>query len=160
VHVDDLDAMSAVYADPDVTQWVADGQPLTRQQCEEWIEVTHRNYQLRGYGMFLLELKSTGQVAGFCGLVHPAGQVEPEIKYALHRSMWGQGLASEAASALLAYGARAHGLSLVIATVAPEHKASHRVLLKAGMQLGPLRENDDGSQTQLFSWRPAAENAA
>jgi RimJ/RimL family protein N-acetyltransferase len=152
--------MFAVYGDPEVTQWVADGQPLTRQRCEDWISVTHRNYLRRGYGMFVLELKATGQVAGFCGLVHPADQEEPEIKYAFHRSMWGQGLASEAAAALLSYGERAHGLSLIIATVAPEHKASRRVLVKAGMQLGPLLDNDDGSQTQLFTWRPAVESAA
>ena len=41
----------------------------------------------------------------------------------------------------------------MIATAAPANVASYRVLLKAGMQLGTLRPNDDGSLTQLFAWR-------
>ena len=34
-----------------------------------------------------------------------------------------------------------------------QHVASQRVLAKAGMERGALRENDDGSKTQLFHWR-------
>lgn len=40
-------------------------------------------------------------VIGFCGLVHPNGQPDAEIKYALRREQWGQGFASEAAAGLL-----------------------------------------------------------
>jgi RimJ/RimL family protein N-acetyltransferase len=86
--------------------------------------------------------------------VHPAGQDVPEAKYALRRGLWGKGLATEALIGLLSYGASAFGMKEVIATTAPENVASHRVLLKAGMQSGALRENDDGSFTQLFFWHP------
>jgi len=79
-------------------------------------------------------------------------QVEAEIKYALRKEFWGHGFATEAAAALLAYGRSTHGLAQVIATAAPEHTVSHRVLLKAGMSPGQLRRNPDGSFTQLFSW--------
>jgi hypothetical protein len=41
----------------------------------------------------------------------------------------------------------------IIGTTAPANAASHRVLLKAGMKRGDLRDNGDGSQTQLFHWR-------
>ena len=47
------------------------------------------NYAKRGYGMFALEEKATGRVVGYCGIVHPGGQPEPEVKYALRRSHWG-----------------------------------------------------------------------
>ncbi len=146
----DVDAMYAVYSDADAMRWVGNGQPLGRTQCEEWVAVTQRNYATRGYGMFALVERATGQVIGFCGLVHPDGQALCEIKYALRREAWGQGYASEAATALLAYGATAFRLDKVIATTAPDNKASHRVLMKAGMQKAGLRHNDDGSDTQLF----------
>jgi [ribosomal protein S5]-alanine N-acetyltransferase len=96
----------------------------------------------------------SGSIIGFCGLVHPGGQAEAEIKYALRRESWGQGLASEAAAAMLAAAHSRFGLNYVIATTAPQNIASHRVLLKAGMQRGALRRNEDGSDTQLFAWQP------
>lgn len=79
----DADAMYSVYGDADAMHWVGDGQPLDHNQCEHWIEVTHRNYAVRGYGMFALVERQSQKPVGFCGLVHPGGQTEVEIKYAL-----------------------------------------------------------------------------
>lgn len=149
--------MLAVYGDPVVVRYVADGKPLDRVRCEQWVEVTLRNYATRGYGMVALTERATGSIVGFCGLVHPAGQVEPEIKYALRQDCWGKGFATEAAVGLLGY-ARQLGLAEVIATTDPENVTSHRVLLKAGMERSELRRNEDGSFTQLFRW-PARVHA-
>ncbi len=149
----ELEALLAVYGDADAMRWVGDGLALSREQCEKWIEVTLGNYQRRGYGMFALEEKASGRVVGFAGLVHPGGQAEPEIKYAFLRSHWGQGLATEAARGLVEYGQRVHGLNHIIATAAPANAASHRVLRKAGFTPGPLRQNEDGTATQLFFWQ-------
>jgi RimJ/RimL family protein N-acetyltransferase len=148
----DVDDLAAVYGDADAMRWVGDGKPLSRESCVEWVAVTELNYARRGYGMFAIEWLAGG-VVGFCGLVHPGQQPQAEIKYALRREAWGQGLATEAARALLEYGARVHGLQEVIATAAPDNSASHRVLLKTGMLRGELRRNEDGSFTQMFVWR-------
>ena len=149
---EDLEMIYAVYSDPVGARWVDDGEPITRTECEEWFEVTQRNYDTRGYGMFALVAREMGEVVGFCGLVHPGGQVEPEIKYAFLRSCWGQGLASEAVPALLAYGVVEFGLRRVIATVAEENLASQRVLQKAGARLVDRRTDEDGAITQVFEW--------
>jgi RimJ/RimL family protein N-acetyltransferase len=151
----EVEDLFAVYGDAVAVRWVGDGRPITLPECEQWVGVTLANYQKRGYGMFALEEKPASRVIGFCGIVHPGDQVEPEVKYALRRSHWGRGLATEAVLGLLAYGAEAHGLSQIIATTAPDNAASHRVLLKSGFRVGELRLNDDGSQTQLFVWRSA-----
>ena len=156
----DAAAMHKVYGDAGAMRWVGDGKPLDLSQCEQWIEVTHRNYVTRGYGMFALVSRESNSVVGFCGLVHPGGQAEAEIKYALSREFWGQGFASEAAAAMLASARSVFGLQRVVATTAPENVASHRVLLKAGMQRGPLKLSEDGSLTQWFVWQAAThENA-
>jgi ribosomal-protein-alanine N-acetyltransferase len=133
-------------------RFVGDGTALSREECERWLAVTADNYAKRGYGMFALVERQTGEVVGFGGLIHFAGRGEPEIKYALLRSAWGRGLATEAARALLDF-ARARGLPEVIATVDPQHGASQRVLAKAGMERGELRDEEDGTQTQMFYWR-------
>lgn len=151
----DVDDLLAVYGDRDSMRWVGDGEPLDRPECLEWVRVTERNYAERGYGMSALVGAASGRVIGFCGLVHPGGQPEPELKYALRREFRGNGYATEAARAMLAYGAEAFGLRRVIATVAPENAASQRVLTKAGMiRLETTRHAPDGSGSMLFAWTP------
>ncbi|MCB0132961.1 MAG: GNAT family N-acetyltransferase [Caldilineaceae bacterium] len=156
----DLDAMLAVYGDADAMRWVDDGQPITYAECVHWLEVTDRNYATRGYGMAAIELRATGEVIGFCGLVHPGGQPEAEIKYALRRAVWGQGIASEVARGMIDYGARTFDLAEIIATVAPENGASRRVLEKAGMRHVETRRDDDGGLTDVLLWRRAAPPSA
>lgn len=150
----EVEDLLAVYGDADAMRWVGDGKPITRELCVKWLEVTRNNYEKRGYGMLALEEKGSGRVVGFCGLVHPGGQEEAEVKYAFLRSHWGQGLATEAVLGLISHGRQVHGLARVMATAAPANLASHRVLLKAGFVHGPLRGHDDGSQTQVFVWQP------
>jgi len=147
---DDLDDLYQVYSDPDAMQWVGEGDPITFDECIKWIEVTERNYQNRGYGMFAVAQKHSNQIIGFCGLVHPDGQLLPEIKYAYRKEFWGQGYASEVAGIVLDYATKKLGLSEVIATIAPENAASIRVVEKLGMIRSDPREEDDGSFTEVY----------
>ena len=155
----DVQAMLAVYGDAETVRWVDDGTPLDRRGCEHWVEVTQRNYAGRGYGMLALQARDSGRVIGFCGLVHPNGQETAEIKYALLRDQWGKGYATEAARALLAWGASEFAIMHVIATAAPENTASHNVLLKAGLERGEPRRSDDGTVTLLFTWHARGSRA-
>lgn len=149
----DVDALFEVYSDPEGARWVDDGTPITRDECEAWLEVTARNYRQRGYGMFALDDRASARTIGFCGLVHPGGQEEAEVKYALLRAEWGQGLASEIVPALVTYGVNQHALTRVIATVAPENLASQRVLRKADFTFVAERRDDAGDLTRWFEWR-------
>ncbi len=143
--------MLAVYGDAEAMRYVGDGQPLCKADGIEWLDVTANNYRLRGYGMFTIVERASGTIIGFCGLVHPEGQQEAGIKYALKREYWGQGFATEAVRALLDYGTRAHGRARIIATTDPANSASHNVLLKAGMFVAKLRTEDDGAQIKVFA---------
>jgi len=152
----DVEPLFEVYSDPEGSRWIGDGQPITHEQCEQWLNVTADNYFKRGYGMFALMDLQADAVAGFCGLVHPGGQQEVEIKYAFLRSLWGRGLASEAVPALLNHASQRLGFKSVIATVAPENLASQRVLEKAGMVLqksGKTSEIDE--PTLIFTSQSA-----
>lgn len=151
-HVADL---LAVYGDRETVRWVDDGEPLSEADAHRWVDVTERNYRLRGYGMATLILTETGEVVGFCGIVRPGGQEEDEVKYALHRSRWGQGFATEAVEGMLAHGAGSLGLVEIIATVAAENAASLRVLQKVGMEPAGERLEEDGSITRVLRWAPS-----
>lgn len=154
---DDFDVMYATYSDPIAMRWVDDGSPITADDCRRWLDVTRRNDETRGYGMSAVCLAETGEVVGFCGLVHPDGQPEPELKYALRRQFWGRGLATEVAVGMLAWGARRHGMRWIIATVAEPHRVSQRVLEKAGMVRVEVRAEAEGPPTVVYGWRPGSE---
>lgn len=147
----DAAAMHRIYGDADTMRFVGDGQPLTLARCEQWVAVTQANVERRGYGMCAVMPPDGDEVIGCCGLVHPGGQADAEIKYALHREHWGRGIAGEVASALVGYGLQQLALPRIVATVDPAHAVSQRVLLQAGLVRGDDRVNDDGSRTAVFS---------
>jgi ribosomal-protein-alanine N-acetyltransferase len=149
----DVPDMYAVYSDADAMRWVGDGQPITWEECVRWVDVTLNNYRTRGYGMSALIDRTTGATIGFIGLVHPGGQSEVEIKYALLRQFWGSGLATEAVAGMIGYAASELGITHIIATIAPENTASLSVVSKAGMRPTELRHDEDGTATQVMEWR-------
>ena len=57
-HFDDYAAM---LADPDSTRWIGDGLPLDRTNAWRSLAMLIGHWQLRGYGMWALELKATGE---------------------------------------------------------------------------------------------------
>lgn len=148
----DQPVLMSVYGDADAMKWVGDGQPITRGECEKWLVVTRKNYETRGYGMFAVEEKSTSLTIGFCGIVHPGGQNEAEVKYAYLRRCWGKGFASEALHGLILYAVKNLDIDHLIATTAPENHASHSVLTKVGFSRAELRANEDGTDTQVFEY--------
>ncbi|MEM6484886.1 MAG: GNAT family N-acetyltransferase [Pseudomonadota bacterium] len=155
----DQKAVYDVYSDASVARWIGDGSLITEEESRSWLAVTSSNYLKRGYGMFALEDKLDRTVAGFVGLVHPGGQLEAEIKYAFRRSHWGKGLASEVVRATVAYGAATHGLTKIVATVAPENGASQRVLEKAGFAFVKERVDEHGAREFYYEWHVANERS-
>ncbi len=149
---DDLDDLVAVYGDADTMAPLGDGELLSRERCAEWIEITRKNVEARGYGMSVVVERATGAVVGFCGLVHPGGQQEPELKYALRADAWGRGLGSEAARGMVAWGEAVFDMQRVIATVHPGNRGSRRVLAKVGMVEEVPRVEEDDSTTLVFAW--------
>jgi RimJ/RimL family protein N-acetyltransferase len=72
------------------------------------------------------------------------------IGYCLNKRFWGQGIATEAATALIAFGFAQLGLHRIFATVDPANAASARILQKLGMSYeGQLRSH----KLVRSSWR-------
>jgi len=88
----DAAAMTTIYGDRETVRYVGDGEPLDEETCQHWIEVTDRNFDIRGYGMVALESKSTGELIGCIGIVHPDQQELPELKYSFRQDQWGGGI--------------------------------------------------------------------
>lgn len=91
----DWPALHEHYADPECTKFTF-RRALTEGESWRAMASMVGHWQLRGYGPYAVEEKSTGAVLGTAGLWYPNDWPEPEIKWALGRKHWGKGFASEA----------------------------------------------------------------
>jgi ribosomal-protein-alanine N-acetyltransferase len=71
---------------------------------------------------------------GFCGVGFWRDNPDPEIGWWLARRYWGQGLATEAASAALRDAFERVRLDRIISIARPENTASLRVMDKLGLR--------------------------
>ena len=90
-----------------------------------------------GYGLYALELLSTGEFIGFTGFAKPSfdSWFTPciEIGWRLRQEFWGAGLATEAARACLDHGFQTLGLSEIFSFTALLNTRSERVMQRIGM---------------------------
>jgi RimJ/RimL family protein N-acetyltransferase len=130
--------------DPEVYRYMEWG-PNTLEQTQEFLgqaltarlEAPRRTFEL-GF-----ELRATGELVGAGGLrIRSAEHRVADLGYVLRRDAWGQGLATEAARALVELGLRTLGMHRIWATCHVDNARSARVLARVGMQReGRLREN-------------------
>ena len=92
-----------------------------------------------GLGLFAVEIRATGELAGLTGFAEPhfLPEIMPaiEIAWRFGKPYWGQGIATEAARAALKFGLLDRGLATVVAIVQVGNGASERVMQKIGMQV-------------------------
>lgn len=110
--------------------------PISRQHVLTFIQKTTRQLQEKSFTLWATELKETGQFIGFIGL-NDVDFIAPfapavEIGWRLDSSFWGQGYATEGASAALEYGLHTLGLSEIVTFTVPENRRSIRVMEKIG----------------------------
>ena len=132
---DDLDALAAIDADPEVMRWIGDGSVRDRTQTQAAIERFRAAWADRGYGHFAAQ--EQGVLVGWVGLAVPTflPEILPavEIGWRLSRSAWGRGLATEGAQAVLAFAFDDVGLDRVVSVCHAQNAASERVMTKLGM---------------------------
>ena len=130
----DHDAIHAVYADPEVMQYVGHGAHRTTAETARALRGYADALRTRGYGFVAVVERSSGALIGDAGL-HPLGGRGPDIElgYTLARAAWGRGYGTEMAGALVAHAFGALGMPRVMAQVEPENERSRHVLEKLGM---------------------------
>jgi ribosomal-protein-alanine N-acetyltransferase len=82
---------------------------------------------------FAICMKESGQIIGWVGVgTLDIIKGEKEIYYLIGKDFWGNGYAFEAVQEIVKYSFETLGLQQVVAKVAPENKASKRIIEKAG----------------------------
>ncbi|MFI6512186.1 GNAT family N-acetyltransferase [Streptosporangium sp. NPDC050855] len=135
---EDLEPLAAMDGDPEVMRFIGDGSVRTREQTAATLAFMEQGWEDRGFGLFAVELRETGELAGWAGLAIPAflPEVLPavEIGWRLGRRFWGRGIATEAARQALRFGFVEVGLDRIISICRVDHSASARVMTKLGMR--------------------------
>ncbi|MBM7774758.1 RimJ/RimL family protein N-acetyltransferase [Actinokineospora baliensis] len=125
----------------------ADGRPTVAD-----LEDAIRANRPSSLGLLAIEVKTTGVVVGYCGLIDNTygAPEEPEIAFELLRRFWRQGFATEASLAVVDW-AKSSGYPRLWATVREWNTASRRVLAKAGFTETDRVEVDDVHGNSLFT---------
>jgi RimJ/RimL family protein N-acetyltransferase len=154
---DDIDNLWKLYSHPRVERFIG---AHTREEVsiELGLQIAHQD--AHGWSLWALEDRATGHFAGDCGL-QPLELRGPEVElsYDLHPDLWGLGIATEAARAVVGLAFEALGIDRVVAVVKPTHAASRRVLEKAGLTHTGEREAY-GEQLLLYEVSRSSAEAA
>jgi ribosomal-protein-alanine N-acetyltransferase len=108
-----------------------------------------RWWQEHGYGLWVLLPRGSEFIIGWCGLKPGIDPAHPEIMFGLAPMSRRQGLATEAARAVVAYALSLPGVSSVWGATAKHNGASAAVMTRVGMAFeseGPL----DGVQSLIY----------
>jgi len=95
----DWEALCSIFSDPECVKYTR-GKP--EADWETWRRLASYlgHWSLRGYGPYAVIEKSSHLLIGVVGLWYPGDWLEPEIKWSLMRTAWGQGFATESAAAI------------------------------------------------------------
>jgi RimJ/RimL family protein N-acetyltransferase len=133
-HVRDEEAIYHIFCDPEVMRF-SEG-VKTKEWVQAWLHQCLERYQNWGFGPYAIVEQNNEKVIGYCGFSffpNLDGQPEVAIGYRLRRSSWGNGYATEAATAVRDYAFAALGSKRLIALIDPSNVASIRVVEKIGM---------------------------
>jgi [ribosomal protein S5]-alanine N-acetyltransferase len=104
------------------------------------------------WGPFLIVLAQTGEAVGSAGFVTQSSRDgHRELGYSVYPSFQGQGIASEAASALVTWALAQPGTCSVRATIPHWHVASQRVAARAGLhRTGRMATDPDEGPVEVW----------
>ena len=131
---DDIEDVYRLDSDPRVMKYISGGKPGTLADAHATIKRVTRNYRLYpDLGSWYTVRRDTGKFIGWFSLKYCGKSPDIEIGYRLLPEAWGQGFATEGATAMHDYGFDDLGLHRIIGVTDPGNRASQKVLMKAGL---------------------------
>jgi RimJ/RimL family protein N-acetyltransferase len=141
---EDRPAFFEMNADPQVMRFFE--RTRSRAEADAVFDRFVREIDRDNCGFWAVELSEIGQTIGFTGLrnIDFSAPFTPavEIGWRLLTPYWGNGFASEAARASLAYGFEQMGLAEIVSFAVRENWPSRRVMERIGMRREPEYDFD------------------
>jgi RimJ/RimL family protein N-acetyltransferase len=132
---EDLGPFAELNADPETMRFFPATQ--SREESDALAERARRQIEQEGWGLWAVEAAGGASFIGFVGLARPSFQARftpaVEVGWRLAREHWGQGYATEAGRAALAYGFEELGLEEIVSFTSRLNEPSWRVMERLGM---------------------------
>ena len=122
------------YSDSDATKYTY-GKALSEGETWRTMCGMIGHWHIRGYGPYAVEEVSSNKVLGTVGFWYPNDWPSPEIKWALARSHWCRGFASEAARVVQKIGLEYLSGIHLISLIHTENHASVKLAESVGASL-------------------------
>jgi RimJ/RimL family protein N-acetyltransferase len=141
----DLAPLHDHWNDPRVARFLWDADPVPMPTVADVIARSQQTFQTHGWGLWAIRPAppATPELLGVCGLSPSDHGPGVELLYSLAPTHWSHGLATEAATAVLAHAFDTLGLDEVVATTDDANTPSLRLLTRLGaipsprVQVGP-----------------------
>lgn len=143
---DDLEPFAKLNADPEVMEYFPN--VLSRSDSDKLALAIRNKIRIEGWGPWAVELKSSGEFIGVVGLqkTNVALPFSPsvEVAWRLAKAYWGNGYATEAATASLSYASDILNIKQVVSFTAKLNSRSQAVMRKIGMYSDGYEFNHPG----------------
>jgi RimJ/RimL family protein N-acetyltransferase len=152
---------AALNADPRVMEHFPS--VLTGDESNAMVERIEAHFERHGFGLWVVEVPDQIPFIGFVGLAVPSFEAHftpcVEVGWRLAAEFWGNGYATEAGRAAIAFGFGPAGLTEIVSMTVPENQRSRRVMERLGMTHDPMDDFDHPSQSDhrrhvLYRLRP------
>ena len=150
--LDDAAFIFELVNDPDWLRHIGDRNVRNLDDARGYIAKGMDAFERQGYGMCVVDLKSTGEAVGIAGLIKRDGLTDVDLGFAYLPQHRGKGYASESAAAVLEHGTRVLGMKRIVAIVSEANEPSIRLLEKLGMRFeGMIRLPGDDEEIRLYA---------
>ena len=145
---DDYATYVRFYSDPEASASYAG--PLDAAQAWRKLAYDIGHWSLRGFGMFSVMDRESGDMLGGCGVVHPEGWPRHELTWWIMPAARRRGVALEASQAVLDWAYGTLGWDLVETHMNDENKAARALAQKLGGQVIDRITFPDGLQRDIY----------
>lgn len=129
---EDQGSLAELNSDERFTQYIGNGKPLDRSESWRAMAAFVGHWHLKGFGLWLVEIKDTAEFIGRIGLYEPEGWPGIEVGWGISPKHWGKGYATEGARAAMQWAFDTLNLESLISVIHPENIASINVALRLG----------------------------
>jgi RimJ/RimL family protein N-acetyltransferase len=150
---DDAAFIHQLVNEPSWLRYIGDKGVRTLEDARNYIEKGPvEMYGRLGFGLYLVELKESGDPIGICGLIKRESLDDVDLGFAFLPRFWAQGYAFESASAVMAHETRALGLSRIVAVTSQDNHVSAKLLEKLGFRFERMaRLAADTAEVRLYA---------
>lgn len=153
---DDLDDLHKLWTEPEVREYLWDGEIITKERVESLINTSIISFDNHRFGLWAVLPRKEESLIGFCGFWFFHEPPKLELLYGLSAAHWHKGLATEATRAMLNYGFEELSFERIEASTDAANLASSKVMERAGMRFWK-REATNGLDTIYFAISRADE---